>query len=309
MTSFSEVRKGWGVICKAGIRLLASDGTEKNDEITNAIIESNADKFNSLMKQMGYDERLMARLIADAAKVVKIPEKAGQSLERLLYMEGLAEAERILKNADRSSYADLQEAERLKLAGFLFRPPEERTLTWHERVAILYPKAFEGVFGGEADFRGVLEIGEQGLRKVLRTVIEAGPLHPSPPSGQVETKWTERGWDEYKQTAPYLEDMGERFQQPLGANQGVITRKVSGYLPHYNLPDSIEYLLRDIINYLGAGLPYGKEERDLDKIVPEALKIMPHRKRLEELDYFHEKKTEGERHNMLQTILEGRALF
>ncbi|MFH0862063.1 MAG: hypothetical protein V1875_03440 [Candidatus Altiarchaeota archaeon] len=313
MTTFAEVRKGWGAIHKAGIRLLASDGSEKNSEIADTMIEPNADKFNLLMRQLGCDDLVMTRLIADAAKVAK-PSDSNRYSERLLYLGGLFDgARRIAVKIGNDPYTGLPEPQRLKIAGHLFRPPEERTLTWNERVGIMYPKMALDVLDGTCNPEEIYEVSGRGLGRIVRTVIEAGPLNPSPKGFAVDEAWKAKGWGDFVDMMPIPEDLEDirktqkekRQYKPLEKHE----ESFKGYLPHYNCPEAIEYIIRDVVNYMSTGLPQEKEERNLDKIVGEALKVMPHRKRLEELDYFHEKKTEGERHNMLQNIFEGRALF
>ncbi len=316
MVTMSEVRKGWGAILKDRIRFLSADGVDKNDEISNTMISADLGEFNSLMKGIGNDERLMARLVADAAKVVS-EDKQGQ--DKPIYMEGLEqEGKRLANRLEKTSYPDLAEDRRLSVAGFLLRPPEDRPLTWFERVVILYPKAFVGAKDRKPDFDEVMDVGKMGMRKILRTVIEAGPLASTPSTAELEQKYTERRWLDFIHQRPCSEDSEEMFgkqdakevprkQDPEDGKVDKIT--VSGYLPHFNLPRTLEYLMRDVINYMSLGLPGNREERDLDKIVPEVMKVLPHRKRLEEVDYFHKGTSDGVRLNKLQDIFEGRALF
>jgi hypothetical protein len=309
MVSFSDIRRGWGAIAKSEIRLLASDGKDLNSDVANTMIESTADKFNELMRGYGLEPAFAARLVADATKVLSQPA-ATKAYHRPIFLESLTdEVLRIPQNKGWAYYHEMPESDRLKFAGFLLRPPQERSLPWMERIFELYPQMALDISAERCNPSDLYLVDETALRRVARTVIEAGPLNPAK-GKDADELWAEKGWSDYIITTPRKADksQGPEKQTPASDGSDVKVVKFGGYLPGYNLPQVIEYLVRDVISYLSSGLPDGQEERNLDIIMPEAMKVMPYRKRLDEIGYYDQKMTEGTRLSKLQDIFDERYL-
>lgn len=294
-TPYSEIRKGVIAILGANTLLLDSNSLNQTPNLTNSVTYPNPDEFYNLVKSVNHDERFMARIIADAALVKKLPQ------DSILYLEGLViEAERISKEKN-TTYTQLKEEERVKLAGFLYRLPNERHLTYNEKMNLLYPNIAEQVPKGTENVTWALKIDQRGLRKILICLIESNGLE-YPPAKEVDQLWKSKGWEEYIETVK-TKVSGSNI--PEGKDKGdgklrlVDTRTL--HIPESNLPEGIEYLLTDIRLYLD-------KTNNLKEILNAAEKILPHRKRLARLSYFEMKSKDFDRQIMIDKVFNNQPL-
>jgi len=289
-TPFKYIRSGVSALTKAKTLLLDSRGVDRRGGFTDSIIQSDASDFYELVGGMGYGQDLMARVIADAALVERLPSQSP------LYVEGLAyEAERI-PNGMGTTYGELPNDERIKLASFLFRPADERPLTMREGMNVMYPNFVLEMREGVRDVDWVLTHGRDGLRKLLRSFIETGGLD-SPSEKEVARLWESKRWDDYVEpSSPDQEAYRQRYPDGEEVRGDVV-------VADFNLPAAIIYLLSDVRDFLD------EETRDLKEILDAAEKVMPHRKRLHELQYFHGRSDWPDRSILLDKIFNDEPLM
>jgi len=284
-TPYSDIRKGVTALLQANAVLYGSNGAKQNRPIGDSMIEPEPGCFYGLVKSLGYEPDTMARIMADGALAKTLLHNSP------LYLEGLqSEAERVSREK-KTTYVEFQEADRLKLAGFLYRPANERPLTYEEWWSILFPATMGEM--KKAKPGDVKAVNERGLRKMLRCMLEYNSLD-FPPYESIAKLWKERDWKEYIEHAKPVH---------MSFKDSDFSVSVSLASPEIDNPPRIENLLIDVINYVRR---YEADEDtfNLDKILYCAMKVLPMRKRMLDSDYFSDETREADRLVMIQKVIE-----
>jgi hypothetical protein len=241
------------------------------------------------MSKLRYDGNLVGHLIADTTQLgfEKLPQGS------VLYIEGLAEDALSIVGNRGTTYDSLPEAERLRLAGFLWRPRKERPLTFWEKMNILYPDLVKQIPAETLNVDWPLEYDGKALRRMTRTLIEAEGLE-IPHDETINELWRDRGWWDYVSKKPSGEDSG--------GGKGRIIHEQKLYIAYFNQPPDIEALIADIREYT-------EEPYNLDRIMSVAAKVMPKRADLSRLHYFRMDAKEVDRAVLLQKAIEGEPLL
>lgn len=277
MISFNDVREGWKALLTANLHIIDTNGTDITDDITNTMIDDTGKEFEEFFGRYKQEKRHMSQLIADAAKVERLPQ------DSVLYLEGLAVMSITLPLLKDTKYEDMPDNERLKMARFLYRPVNERPLPNYQKLVMLYHHGLDVAPGDVVE--GPVEVSDVGLRRLTWNLIESESPSP-PPDGILQKLWNERGWDEYF--------ISGRFNP---AEVDVVS---------YNTVGAIETIISDVIDYISTELPGEEKERDLNKIVGGVKQVLPHRQQLSKLGYFGG--MYADRHILLQKVFEGEEL-
>jgi hypothetical protein len=294
-TEYQDIRKGVTKLLKANTMLLDGKGELQNRLIGDTMIDSTQDGVENYFKAMklpdntSYDFNLMARIIADAALVDVVPANS------VLFLEGLMLEGQRISGEKNTQYHYMADEERLKLAAFLYRPAEERPLTYDEWWHVLFPTSLEDIKDSEPF--DVKPVNERGLRKMLRCALEYGS-GDFPDYGDIKELWANREWMDFTEKQPayvHRTAKGDDFQM-----------QVTMASPHTDRPEQIENMLVDIINFCrGSNDSYC----NLDDLFATALQVLKSRKELLDHDYFTEESKQSDRFSMIQKVLDGTPLW
>jgi len=296
--SIEAVRRGFTALRRSNVRLLNHDGSDMSEAIGDALSYPTTNGLLRLINLPTSEAEMVAHIIADAALVDELPKDTNIYAEKL-FVDAIT-----FIDPNNTAYGSLPDDERLKLAGFMWRPARLRTLPYSEMMLMLYPEGLKPNRGSRVDYAA--QVDDTGLSRMTALLIES--KFDAVGEEEADRVWAERDWGKYshfQEPSDAAKTPGGRHEPPQGAAGG---EEPGVLVPKYNLPDAIGTIIVDVINYLSAGLPGDRTELNLDRIMEATKKVLPHRKRLYELEYFEPHTQEPERHALLDRIFRDQPL-
>jgi hypothetical protein len=262
MIEITDVQKGVSRIVRSKIQILDTLGNSLNGQITDAILNSNLDEMSALASKLGYN---LETLMLESSRIATANKKEDET---------------------QIPYFQLPVSERQQIANFLWRPANERQLTYFEEVLLLHALEIIKLPSSTKSFGEIRPIYEAGLRKILRYQIERNFDEPLS-KNDLQKLWEQKDWLRYVENP----SVGHKIT-------GDKSPSYNFSIPIHNLPVGFKTILADVRTYLDG-------TNNLDKIVETAKPIINQRADLARVNYFSYSAQEGERMLIIDKAIRG----